>query len=140
MVNGALLGAPVRYGVTQLVPALAPGEGYSTLSMVDTLDAKLTPSTGKGVTVEAGSTSLVAEVDYQAVWAGQRLTVTLTPAGLAKLRAGQHVVFGFEAAANAFQPAASPAAAAPPASKDDEIATLKAQLASLTEKIERLGV
>jgi len=99
--NGALLGAPVRYEVTQLVPALAPGEGYSTFSMVDTLDAKLTPSTGKGVTVEAGSARLEADVDYQAVWVGQRLTVTFTPAGLAKLRAGQHVVFGFEAAANA---------------------------------------
>ena len=43
----------------------------------------------------------------------------------------------FEAATAAFKPgSASPAA---PASKDDEIATLKAQLAQLQEKIEKLG-
>ena len=45
----------------------------------------------------------------------------------------------FEAAASAFKPATPSAPAGPPASKDDEIAALKAQLTSLTEKIERLG-
>ena len=43
----------------------------------------------------------------------------------------------FEAATSAFKPAAA-APAASGASKDDEIAALKAQLATLNEKIERL--
>jgi polyhydroxyalkanoate synthesis repressor PhaR len=42
----------------------------------------------------------------------------------------------FEAATNAFQPKGKPAE---PASKDDEIAALKAQLAELQSKIEKLG-
>ena len=41
----------------------------------------------------------------------------------------------FEAAATAFKPKAKPDAA----SKDDEIAALKAQLAELQSKIEKLG-
>lgn len=50
----------------------------------------------------------------------------------------------FEAAAEAFKPGApgAPGAAAAPApekSKDDEIAALKAQLASLQDKIDKLG-
>ncbi|VVT04947.1 Polyhydroxyalkanoate synthesis repressor PhaR [Sphingomonas sp. EC-HK361] len=42
----------------------------------------------------------------------------------------------FEAATQAFKP---PVAGAPPASKDDEIAALKAELASLQAKVEKLG-
>lgn len=99
--NGAVLGAPVTYEVTQLVPALAPGETYQKFVLVDTLDAKLTPSMSAAVTVKAGSANLVAGTDYTAVWAGQKLTVTLTAAGLAKLQAGQNVVVGFVATANA---------------------------------------
>ena len=48
----------------------------------------------------------------------------------------------FEVAAQAFQtPAAAvaPAPAAPPASKDDEIAALKAELLRLKDKVEKLG-
>jgi len=46
----------------------------------------------------------------------------------------------FEAAAEAFKPGAPGAAApAPEKSKDDEIAALKAQLASLQDKIDKLG-
>ena len=47
----------------------------------------------------------------------------------------------FDAAAQAFKPtAAKPAQpATPPASKDDEIAALKAELAALHDKVERLG-
>jgi len=48
----------------------------------------------------------------------------------------------FEAAADAFKPGAPGAAAAtqaPEKSKDDEIAALKAQLASLQDKIDKLG-
>ncbi len=48
----------------------------------------------------------------------------------------------FEAATKAFKPGAAGApgsAAAPEASKDDEIAALKAQLASLQDKIDKLG-
>lgn len=48
----------------------------------------------------------------------------------------------FEAAAEAFKPGAPGApgtAAAPETSKDDEIAALKAQLASLQDKIDKLG-
>jgi fimbrial isopeptide formation D2 family protein/LPXTG-motif cell wall-anchored protein len=100
-VNGALLGAPVEYQVTQLVPALANGETYDKFILTDTLDAKLTPLTTAPVTVTAGSTALVAGTDYTSTWAGQTLTVTFTPAGLAKLVAGQNVVFDFQATANA---------------------------------------
>ena len=42
----------------------------------------------------------------------------------------------FEAATSAFKPAAM---AAPPASKDDEIAALKAELSRLQEKVNKLG-
>lgn len=42
----------------------------------------------------------------------------------------------FEAATSAFKPAAT---AAPPASKDDEIAALKAELCRLQEKVNKLG-
>ena len=48
----------------------------------------------------------------------------------------------FEAAANAFKPGATPAAtagAAPAAGKDGEIAALKAELAQLRDKVDKLG-
>lgn len=46
----------------------------------------------------------------------------------------------FEAAASAFKPAKGESAAAPAAaSKDDEIAALKAELARLQDKVEKLG-
>ncbi|MFN3433549.1 MAG: polyhydroxyalkanoate synthesis repressor PhaR [Sphingomonas sp.] len=46
----------------------------------------------------------------------------------------------FEAAAQAFQPpVAAPAPAQPAASKDDEIAALKAELTRLQDKVEKLG-
>ncbi len=99
--NGALLGSAIDYEVTQLVPALAAGAPYTKFVLTDTLDAKLTPATGTPVTVKAGATTFVSGNDYTAVWSGQTLTVTFTPAGLAKLVAGQNVVFGFEARANA---------------------------------------
>ncbi|MGO4595926.1 SpaH/EbpB family LPXTG-anchored major pilin [Leifsonia sp. 2TAF2] len=89
--NGGLLGAPVDYTVTQLVPALAAGQTYDKLVMTDTLDAKLTPSTGTAVTVTLDGTALVSGTDFTPVWTGQKLTVTFTAAGLAKVRAGQNV-------------------------------------------------
>ncbi|MGO4301756.1 SpaH/EbpB family LPXTG-anchored major pilin [Leifsonia sp. RAF41] len=98
--NGSLLGAPVQYEVTQLIPALATGEAYAKFSLTETLDTKLTPGAAP-VTVKAGATTFASGTDYTAVWAGQRLTVTFTPAGLAKLLAGQNVVFGFQATPNA---------------------------------------
>jgi len=45
----------------------------------------------------------------------------------------------FEAASNAFKPGGADATAAGAASKDDEIAALKAELKRLNEKIEKLG-
>ena len=48
----------------------------------------------------------------------------------------------FEAAANAFKPGATPAPAAdatPAAGKDGEIAALKAELAQLRDKVDKLG-
>jgi polyhydroxyalkanoate synthesis repressor PhaR len=49
----------------------------------------------------------------------------------------------FEAAATAFKPGSAPAGTTPaeeaPAAKDDELATLKAQLASLQDKIDKMG-
>lgn len=44
----------------------------------------------------------------------------------------------FEAAANAFTPPVAPAAAASGASKDNEIAALKAELAKLQDKVDKL--
>jgi fimbrial isopeptide formation D2 family protein/LPXTG-motif cell wall-anchored protein len=99
--NGGLLGAPVDYTVTQLVPALAAGQTYDKLVMSDTLDAKLTPVTATPVTVTLDGMALVSGTDFTPVWAGQKLTVTFTAAGLAKVKAGQNVVFGFRAAVNA---------------------------------------
>jgi fimbrial isopeptide formation D2 family protein/LPXTG-motif cell wall-anchored protein len=99
--DGVALGAPIEYQVTQLIPALATGQTYTKFIMTDTLDAKLTPVTTYPVTVKAGATTFVSGTDYNAVWSGQTLTVTFTTAGLAKLQAGQNVVFDFQAKANA---------------------------------------
>jgi fimbrial isopeptide formation D2 family protein/LPXTG-motif cell wall-anchored protein len=99
--NGAVLGAPVTYQVTQLIPALATNETYDKLILKDTLDAKLTPSTTVPVKVTMGSTTFVAGTDYTAAWSGQTLTVTFTATGLGKLQAGQNVVYEFQATVNA---------------------------------------
>ncbi|MDN4598047.1 SpaH/EbpB family LPXTG-anchored major pilin [Leifsonia virtsii] len=100
--SGAVLGAPVKYEVTQLIPALAAGQTYTKFSVVDDLDTKLTPITTAGtVTVKLDGTALVAGTDFTATWAGQKLTVTLTAAGLAKLVPGKNIVVGFQAKANA---------------------------------------
>jgi polyhydroxyalkanoate synthesis repressor PhaR len=45
----------------------------------------------------------------------------------------------FEAAAQAFKPGGQPASTAPPAGKDEDVAALKAELARLQEKIDKLG-
>ncbi|MFL0414080.1 polyhydroxyalkanoate synthesis repressor PhaR [Sphingomonas sp. 179-A 2A2 NHS] len=45
----------------------------------------------------------------------------------------------FEAATSAFKPQNQPASPAPAASKDDKIAALKAELAKLQEKVDKLG-
>ncbi len=45
----------------------------------------------------------------------------------------------FEAATSAFKPQSQPASPVPAASKDDEIAALKAELAKLQEKVDKLG-
>ncbi|WP_431219471.1 SpaH/EbpB family LPXTG-anchored major pilin [Leifsonia xyli] len=103
--NGGLLGAPVEYQVTQLVPALAAGQTYTKFTMTDTLDTKLTPNTSAPVTVKAinstGTTSFVSGTDYTATWSGQKLTVTFLQPGLDKLKAGDHIVFDFQATPNA---------------------------------------
>ncbi|NUU06495.1 SpaH/EbpB family LPXTG-anchored major pilin [Leifsonia sp. C5G2] len=100
--SGAVLGAPITYEVTQLIPALAAGQGYTKFSVVDDLDPKLTPITTAGtVTVTLDGTALVDKTDFNAVWAGQKLTVTLTAAGLAKLVPAKNIVVGFQAKANA---------------------------------------
>jgi len=102
--NGVLLGAPVEYQVTQLVPALASGDTYTKFTLTDTLDTKLTPDTVTPVTVTgilgAAKTTFVAGADYTVAWSGQKLTVTFTPAGLAKLQAGMNIVFDFQATPN----------------------------------------
>ena len=95
--NGAALGAPVTYQVTQLIPALATGETYDKLVLTDDLDGRLTPSTSVPVTVKAGTTTFVEGTDYTSAWAGNKLTVTFTAAGLAKLKAGENVVYEFQA-------------------------------------------
>jgi fimbrial isopeptide formation D2 family protein/LPXTG-motif cell wall-anchored protein len=101
--NGAALGAAIDYQVTTKVPALAEGQTYDKFVLTDTLDAKLTPNADLStvsVSVFGGAT-FVQGADYTPVWAGQTLTVTFTPSGLAKLAADQNVVVAFEAAANA---------------------------------------
>lgn len=99
--NGGLIGAPVTYQVTQLIPALAAGETYNKFSMSDNLDTKLTPITTYPVAVKAGATTFVKDVDFTATWSGQKLTVTFLSAGLAKLQPAMNVVFEFQAKANA---------------------------------------
>ena len=101
--NGAALGAPVDYEVTTKVPALAAGETYNKFILKDTLDTKLTPNTDPSkVTVKVfGGATFVQGTDYTFGWSGQTLTVTFLAPGLAKLQAGQNVVVGFTAAANA---------------------------------------
>ncbi len=101
--NGAALGAPVDYQVTTKIPALATGEVYESFVLTDTLDDRLTPNTDPStvsVSVFGGAT-FAQGVDYTVSWTGQTLTVAFTPAGLARLSAGQNVVVSFEAAANA---------------------------------------
>ncbi len=95
-------GAPVEFQVTQLIPAIGASESYSTFSMTDTLDSKLTPTTDTSkISVASGTTTLAATTDYTASWSGQKLTVTFTTTGLTKLQAGKNVVFDFQATVNA---------------------------------------
>lgn len=99
--NGALLGSQVEYQVTQLIPNLANGQTYTKFVLTDELDPKLIPSTAVPVKVSAidsgTKTDFVSGTDYVAAWSGQTLTVTFTPAGLAKLTGATNVVFAFEA-------------------------------------------
>lgn len=99
--SGSVLGAPVKYEVTQLIPALATGDTYKKFIVSDDLDTKLDPITTAPVTVKMGATTFASGTDYNAVWSGQKLVVTFTAAGLAKLVAGQNIVVGFQAKANA---------------------------------------
>lgn len=99
--DGALLGSPVTYEVTQLIPALANGDTYKKFIVSDVLDARLTPITTAPVTVKMGQTVFGEGTDYTTVWSGQKLTITFTPTGLAKLQPAQNVVFSFQAKANA---------------------------------------
>ncbi|WP_285726824.1 SpaH/EbpB family LPXTG-anchored major pilin [Psychromicrobium xiongbiense] len=103
--NGAALGSVIDYQVTQLIPALATGQTYQKFMVNDTLDAKLTPVTAlPTITVNDATNTTVtftSGTDFTPVWNGQKLTVTFTAAGLAKLVAGHNVVVGFKATANA---------------------------------------
>lgn len=102
--NGAALGSVIDYQVTQLIPELAAGQSYDKLVFSDTLDTKLTPVTDLStvtVTDATADVSFVNGVDFIPVWNGQKLTVTFTASGLAKLEAGNYVVVGFQATANA---------------------------------------
>jgi fimbrial isopeptide formation D2 family protein/LPXTG-motif cell wall-anchored protein len=99
--SGYALGAPIKYEVTQLVPALAPDKSYAKFSVTDDLDTRLTPvTTASTIYVKLDGTALTAGTDYTAVWTGQKITVTLTPAGLAKLVPGKNIVVGFQAKLN----------------------------------------
>lgn len=100
--NGALLGAPITFEVTQAIPALADGEEYETFRMTDTLDVRLDPIETSAVTLVDATdpaTTFAAGTDFAAVWSGQTLVVELTATGLAKLVAGHNIVIGFQAAA-----------------------------------------
>lgn len=98
--NGAIIGAPIDYTVTHTVPGLdKETDTYNKYVVTDTLDTKLDPLTAKPVTVTLNGTAL-APGDFTAEWLVQKLTVKLTPDGLAKLKAGDEVVVGFQAAAN----------------------------------------
>lgn len=103
--NGVVLGEPITYNVTTKLPALE--DPINKFIISDTLDSKLDPNTDLStlvVTPFGGPAFVGGGTDYTAVWSGQKLTVTFTAAGLAKLNAlpsGTNIVLTFEAAANA---------------------------------------
>ena len=73
----------------------------------------------------------------------QQDVVAASFAGSPFAELAKHNMAMFEAAANAFKPGhgapGSPASASAPGTKDSEIAALKAELATLREKVDKLG-
>lgn len=101
--NGAILGAPIDYTVTQTVPALGNDKDgnpipYNKFIMTDTLDSKLDPLANENVVVTVNGTPVT---DFTATWDGQKLTTKLGDAALAALKAGDKVQVSFKAKANA---------------------------------------
>lgn len=96
--NGVVLGDKIGFTISQKIPALAPGVAYNRFRVLDTLDAAL-KHTADPITVTSSGTALVA-ADYTTGWVGARtetLEVTLTAAGLAKIKAGDTITIGFKA-------------------------------------------
>lgn len=89
--SGSLLTADAKhiaeFTVTGTITPGLTGEQMGTYQLTDTLDARL--GFIKTVSVKAGSTPLVAGTDYTETVSGQKINITMTPAGLTKLAAAQ---------------------------------------------------
>jgi fimbrial isopeptide formation D2 family protein len=78
-----VLGSTVPWTITQTVPPLNQGDTYRSFVITDTLDPRL------GYTSAAITTDGFTADDYTVATSGQKVTLTLTASGLAKLEAGQ---------------------------------------------------
>ncbi|GAA1789258.1 SpaH/EbpB family LPXTG-anchored major pilin [Leucobacter iarius] len=95
--NGVILGDKIGFTVSQKVPAIAAGDTYKKFRVLDALDPAL-KHTSDAITVSSSGTALVA-ADYTASWMGETLVASLTPSGLAKIKAGDTITIGFTATA-----------------------------------------
>ncbi|MFT8356533.1 MAG: SpaH/EbpB family LPXTG-anchored major pilin [Bifidobacterium aquikefiri] len=95
--NAYKVGDTIAWPIKLSLPYLPSGKSFDTVEVYDTLDDALTYS---GVVVTQGATTFVQGTDYTVVQAGQKVTVTFTPVGRAKLTQGTDVTFTLSTTVN----------------------------------------
>lgn len=101
------LGATASFEVVTTVPRIADGNQFTSYTVVDPMDPRLTPTAVESVTL--GTTALVRDVDYTVVTDRNVLMVSFTQAGLTTLKAsgGQSVTTVFSGTVSSIAPVAS---------------------------------
>lgn len=83
--SAPVLNSTVAWTINAPVPALATGDTYTSFVITDQLDPRLQYQS-------ATVTGFTTSTDYTATESGRLVTITFTPAGVAKLTSGQVVV------------------------------------------------
>lgn len=90
------VGSTVNWSITSTVPNQAAGNTFTTYSISDTLDSRLTPPAASAVTVTmkspTGTAITIPAADYTVTVSGQTVTVNFTAAGLTFLTANPSAV------------------------------------------------
>ena len=79
------IGDEIQYILKGTIPTNI--QDYEVYNLVDEFDSQLTPNKDD-ITAKFGTKDLVKDTDYTVTLAGQKLTVSLTEAGIAKIAAG----------------------------------------------------